>query len=63
MNTEDVIREILSKICSLHGKHPGIEIEKDWQLNISACCPEFHEQMENIARDLQKKGDEILSLK
>jgi hypothetical protein len=62
MNTEDIIREILSKMCPLHGKHANVEIKKDWQLNISACCREFHEQMENIIKDFQKKGEDTLTV-
>ena len=54
MNTENIMREILSKMCSLHGKHPNIEITEDWKLTISACCNEFHEQMENIIKDFQE---------
>lgn len=58
MNTEDIIREILSKMCSLHGKHANVEINKDNQLSISACCPEFQEQMENIIKDFQKREED-----
>ena len=57
MNTEDIIREILSKMCSLHGKHANVEINKDNQLSVSACCYEFREQMENIIRDFQKREE------
>ena len=62
MNTENIIREILSKTCSLHGKHPNVEINKDWQLSISACCQEFHDQMENIIKDFQKRENKISPL-
>ena len=59
MNTENIMREILSKMCSLHGKHPNIEIGKDLKLKISACCHEFHEQMESIIKDFQKKESAV----
>ena len=58
MNTEDIIREILSKMCSPHGKHANVEINKDWQLSVSACCSEFREQMENIIKDFRKREQE-----
>ena len=58
MNTEDTIREILSKMCSLHGKHANVEINKDSQLSISACCREFREQLESIIKDFQKRGED-----
>jgi hypothetical protein len=57
MNTEDTIREILSKMCSLHGKHANIEINKDNQVSVTACCQEFQEQMENIIKDFQKRRE------
>ena len=50
MNTEDLIREIVSKICPFHGKHPAVEIHETGQMNISACCEEFREQMGNIVK-------------
>ena len=58
LNTEDIIREILSKMCSLHGKHPNVEINKHLQLSVSACCEEFREQMENIIKDFRKRDQE-----
>jgi hypothetical protein len=45
MVAENVIREIVSKMCRLHGRHPTVEINKEGQINISACCDEFREQM------------------
>jgi hypothetical protein len=59
MSTEDLIREIISKICSFHGKHPTVEIHEGSQMNISACCEEFREQMRNIVNGkLQKPFDD-----
>lgn len=48
MITEELIREIVSKVCPSHGKHPVVEIHESGQMNISACCDEFHQQIENI---------------
>jgi hypothetical protein len=48
MNTEDLIREIVSKVCPFHGKHPVVEIREVGKMNISACCDEFLEQIGNI---------------
>ena len=61
LNIEDIIREVLSKICSLHGKHPNIEIGKDYKLNISACCQEFHGQLEDIIKDYQLRIQRAVS--
>lgn len=44
MSTEELIREIISKICPFHGKHPTIELQETGQVNISACCEAFREQ-------------------
>jgi hypothetical protein len=48
MNTEDLVREIMSKMCPFHGKYPVVEISEVGQMNISACCDEFHQQIGNI---------------
>lgn len=48
MSTEDLIREILSKMCPFHGKHPTVEIHEVGQMNISACCEEFRKQIGDI---------------
>ncbi|MEP6947946.1 MAG: hypothetical protein ABI863_01665 [Ginsengibacter sp.] len=62
MSTEELIREIISKMCPLHGKHANVEIHEEGQINISACCAEFHEQMEKIiAIGLQKPLDVAIS--
>ena len=45
MSTEDLIREIISKQCPYHGKHPTIEIHEIGQMDISTCCEEFREQI------------------
>jgi hypothetical protein len=48
MNTESLIREIISKICPFHGKHPTVEIHQTGKLDITACCDEFLHQIEHI---------------
>ena len=53
-NAEDLIREILSKMCPLHGTHANIEIKQEWEITISACCEEFHELLEKIIYRLSK---------
>ena len=49
-------------MCPFHGKHPTVEIHEAGQMNISACCEEFREQIENIVNGkLQKplNGDSL----
>jgi len=53
-NSEDLIREILSKMCSLHGTHANIAIKRGWELTVSACCEEFHELLRKIIYDFSK---------
>lgn len=48
MSTEEIIREVVSKVCPFHGKHANVQIHEAGKINISACCAEFHELMENI---------------
>ena len=58
MSTEELIREIVSKKCPFQGKLPTVEIREPGQMNISACCEEFREQMGNIMDgELQKPFD------
>ena len=62
VDTEDIIREILSKMCPFHGKHPDIEIDTNWKLKVSACCPEFKGMMESLHRDFENKQATISEL-
>ena len=62
MDTEDLMREILSKLCPYHGKHPNILLDKDWKLTVSACCIEFKDMMEAIKKNFENKPDWILEL-
>ena len=48
MITEELIKEIVSKMCPFHGRHPTVEIYESGQMNISACCEKFHDQIEKI---------------
>jgi len=48
MNTENLIREIISKVCPFHGKHPTVDIHETGKLDINACCDEFLEQIGHI---------------
>ena len=48
MSTEELIREIVSKMCPFHGKHPTVNIHEAGQMNISTCWEEFHKLVENI---------------
>lgn len=48
MSIEEVIREIVSKVCPFHGKHATVKVRDTGHIIIAACCDEFHSQMENI---------------
>ncbi|MEP6951366.1 MAG: hypothetical protein ABI863_18900 [Ginsengibacter sp.] len=62
MNTEDLIREIISKMCPFHGKHPIVEIHEVGEMNVSACCDEFLEQIGKIINvQLQNPFDSALA--
>ena len=57
MSTEDLIREILSKLCPFHGKHPTVKMHAGGRMDILACCEEFHEFIQNIINDkFSQKG-------
>lgn len=60
MNTEDLMREILSKTCPYHGRHPNITLDKNWKLTVFACCDEFKEMMEMIKSNFENKPDFVL---
>jgi hypothetical protein len=51
MSTEEIIREIISKMCPFHGLHPFVDIHEHGPINVSACCEEFHEYIRNIIND------------
>lgn len=63
MDTEDLMREILSKMCPYHGKHPNITFDRNWKLTVSACCNEFKEMMETIKRNFENKPDRVFDLR
>ena len=62
MDTEGLMREILSKICPYHGRHPNISLDKEWKLRVSACCIEFKEMMEVIKKSFENKSNWVLEL-
>ena len=62
MDTEGLMREILSKICPYHGRHPNISLDKEWKLTVSACCIEFKEMMEAIKENFENKSNWVLEL-
>jgi hypothetical protein len=35
-------------VCPFHGKHAIVDIHETDQIDITACCQEFHELLENI---------------
>jgi hypothetical protein len=47
-NAEDLIREILSKICPMHGTQGNIEIKQNGEITVSACCEDSHSLIKNI---------------
>jgi hypothetical protein len=63
VDTEDLMREILSKLCPYHGKHPDVSLDKDWKLTVSACCIEFKDMMEAIKKNFENKPGWILELR
>ena len=62
MNTEDIVREIINKICPYHATHPTVQIPEIGQMDISACCEEFLTQIENIVNvEIQSPFDTAAS--
>jgi hypothetical protein len=51
MSTENLIREILSKRCPYHGKHATVQIHSDLQMEITVCCKEFLQFIEECIND------------
>jgi hypothetical protein len=52
-DTEDLIREILSKVCPYHGYHAGLYLDKDWNITISAFCHEFEQMMSVLKNNFE----------
>ena len=46
--SEDFIREVLTKVCPLHGKHANVHIDENWRINITACCNELNQLLKTI---------------
>ena len=51
MNTEQLIKEVISKACPFHGKRPIVGIHESGQIELSTCCKEFRKFLENIIRE------------
>ena len=62
MDTEELMREILSKMCPYHGRHPNITLDKEWKLTVSACCNEFKEMIEAIKKNFENTSNWVLEL-
>ena len=52
MSTEKIIKEIISKKCPFHGKGPIVGISEAGQIEISTCCMEFQQFLENIVKNM-----------
>ena len=51
MSIEELVREIVSKICPFHGMHPKVTIPECGPVHVSACCEEFHQFIEAYIND------------
>ncbi len=40
--TEQLIQEILSKACPLHGLHANIKISNGWDITTVSCCEDLN---------------------
>lgn len=60
MTTEELIREMISKMCPFHGKKAIIVSHASGQIDISACCKEFQIFLETLKNDRSNRGiDEV----
>ena len=59
-NAEDLVREILSKVCPHHGLHANMELSQKGSLTILACCEEFHSLIEKIIYDFEQRPDKTI---
>lgn len=50
---EELIKEILSKLCPFHGLRANIEFDANWEITVSTCCGEFHELISKIIHKKQ----------
>jgi len=51
MGTEELIREVVSKVCPFHGKRAAVSVPANGRIQISACCDEFHHFLENQVKN------------
>lgn len=63
MDTENLMREILSKMCSSHGKRPNITFDRNWKLNVSASFDEFKEMMAKKKGNFENKPDWVFDVR
>ena len=56
MTREELIREIVSKICPFHGKRATVNMHEAGEIEISACCKEFHVFLETLGKYKFQKG-------
>jgi hypothetical protein len=58
MTKEELIREIVSKICPFHGKKPIINMREGTEFEISTCCNEFKGFLVNMIENKLETGIE-----
>lgn len=56
MTSEELIREIVSKICPFHGKKANVNINEGGEIEITACCKEFQGFLETLIKNKIQKG-------
>lgn len=54
-HTEQLIQEILSKVCPIHGSHANIQIKEGWEINTITCCEDFDKLIDHIVNYFTKK--------
>jgi len=47
---EELIREMVSKLCPFHGKRAVVNLDKAGQIEIKACCKKFLEFQESLIK-------------
>jgi hypothetical protein len=58
MASEELTREIVSKICPFHGKRASVNMHEAGEIEISACCKEFHAFLETLSKNKFQKGSD-----
>jgi hypothetical protein len=57
---EDLVREILGKMCPYHGLRANVEMSKKELLTVSACCEEFHALIKKIIYDFEQRPNKTI---